>query len=37
VRWDGCDDAGRPVASGVYFYSLATPGVRESRKMILLR
>lgn len=37
VRWDGRDDGGRSVASGVYFYSLATPRVRESRKMILLR
>ena len=37
VRWDGCDDAGNSVASGVYFYSLATSGLQESRKMILLR
>ena len=37
VRWDGRDDAGRPVASGVYFCTLAAPGVDESRKMILLR
>ena len=37
VRWDGCDDSGKSVASGVYFYSLAAPGVKESRKMILLR
>ena len=37
IRWDGQDDAGRSVTSGVYFYSLVTPRVRESRKMILLR
>ncbi len=37
VRWDGRDDSGRSVASGVYFYSLVASGVRESRKMILLR
>jgi hypothetical protein len=36
VSWDGCDEAGRKVASGVYFYDLVTPGVRESRQMILL-
>ena len=37
VRWNGRDDSGRAVASGVYFYSLAASGVQESRKMILLR
>ena len=36
VRWDGLDDAGRKASSGVYFYSLAAPGVEESRRMILL-
>ncbi len=37
VHWDGRDDAGQPVASGVYFYTLGALGVDESRKMILLR
>jgi hypothetical protein len=37
VRWDGIDNSGRSVASGVYFYSLATSWIKESRKMILLR
>ncbi|MCK4413428.1 MAG: T9SS type A sorting domain-containing protein [Candidatus Eisenbacteria sp.] len=36
VRWDGRDDDGRKVASGVYFYNLTAPGVQESRQMILL-
>ncbi|MBD3336940.1 MAG: hypothetical protein GF355_15615 [Candidatus Eisenbacteria bacterium] len=36
VRWDGLDDAGRPVAGGVYFYTLNAPGIEESRQMILL-
>jgi len=35
--WDGLDDTGREVAAGVYFYKLAAPGVKESRRMILLR
>ncbi|MFQ5601049.1 MAG: FG-GAP-like repeat-containing protein, partial [Candidatus Krumholzibacteriia bacterium] len=35
--WYGLDDAGRPRASGVYFYRLETPQITESRKMILLR
>jgi len=37
VRWDGRDDSGQSVASGMYFYSLSTLQVNESRKMILLR
>jgi len=37
ILWDGRDDSDRAVASGVYFYSLSTPKVNESRKMILLR
>jgi hypothetical protein len=37
VFWDGCDDDGRRVAPGVYFYQLVAPGVDESRRMILLQ
>jgi len=37
VLWDGLDESGRAVSSGVYFYTLAAPGVEESRKMILVR
>ncbi|MBP6875734.1 MAG: SUMF1/EgtB/PvdO family nonheme iron enzyme [Candidatus Eisenbacteria bacterium] len=36
VTWDGCDAEGQKVASGVYFYKLAAPGIAESRRMILL-
>lgn len=35
--WDGLDESGRAVSSGVYFYALSAPGVEESRKMLLLR
>ena len=37
VYWDGRDDAGRPVASGVYVCRLASGSFRDARKMILLK
>jgi len=35
--WNGTDDAGRPVASGVYWCRLESGSFRMSRRMILLR
>jgi hypothetical protein len=38
VRWDGRDDHGRRLASGVYFYKLETPsGSTDSKKLIMLK
>ncbi|MDZ7261435.1 MAG: T9SS type A sorting domain-containing protein [candidate division KSB1 bacterium] len=37
VGWDGTDDRGNEVASGVYFYQLQTERFRATNKMILLR
>jgi len=37
VRWDGKDDRGTPVASGVYFYRLNVAGSAASGKLILLK
>lgn len=44
VQWNGNNDAGQPVASGVYFYRLSTSpsegglkGVSQTRKMMLIR
>jgi hypothetical protein len=37
ITWDGRDDTGLPVASGVYFYRLDVNGESVERKMILLR
>jgi len=37
VAWDGRDDRGHAVASGVYFYCLSAQGISQSKKMILLK
>ncbi len=37
VLWDGRDDRGREVASGVYLYRLAAENRTETRKMLLVR
>ena len=36
IKWDGKDDQGKNVSSGVYFYSLETGDFREVKKMVLL-
>jgi len=35
--WDGRDESGHSVSSGIYFYRFETPGYRESKKLLLLR
>ena len=37
LHWNGRDDAGHPVASGVYLYRLVTNEVVLTRKLLLLR
>jgi endonuclease I len=37
VTWDGRDDIGESVASGVYICELKAPGCVETRKMVLLK
>ena len=35
--WDGRNDFGEPVASGVYFYQLTTPSFQQTRRMLILK
>jgi hypothetical protein len=37
VEWNGKDDLGRSVSSGVYFYQLTSNGLVETRRMLLLK
>jgi C1A family cysteine protease len=37
VSWDGVDELGNAVASGVYFYRMRVGDYRETRRMVLLR
>ncbi|PKK82572.1 MAG: hypothetical protein CVT49_12870 [candidate division Zixibacteria bacterium HGW-Zixibacteria-1] len=37
VAWDGSDDAGRKMPSGVYFYRIQTERATAARKMLLLK
>jgi len=37
VRWDGSDESGNKVASGVYFYRLSGENFETTRKMLMLK
>jgi hypothetical protein len=37
AQWDGRDERGNPVGSGVYFYRMTAPGFSDVRKMVLLK
>jgi hypothetical protein len=37
VEWDGMNNTGNPMSSGIYFYRLQTEGFTGTRKMFMLR
>ena len=37
VPWNGKEDSGNPVPSGVYFYTISVDGYFETNKMILIK
>ncbi|MBP9038536.1 MAG: T9SS type A sorting domain-containing protein, partial [Candidatus Syntrophosphaera sp.] len=37
VVWNGTDNNGKPVTSGLYLYRLTTNGVTETKKMMLMK
>jgi len=37
VEWDGTDDSGREVSSGIYFYKLEAGDLTQTKKMVLIR
>jgi flagellar hook assembly protein FlgD len=36
-RWEGTDERGNRVSTGVYFYRLEMPGFADTKKMVLLK
>jgi hypothetical protein len=37
ARWNGFNNGGQPVASGVYFYKLVAKGFAQTKKMVILK
>ena len=37
IVWDACDDAGRKVSSGIYFYKMTTSGQSLTKKLTLMK
>jgi len=37
VSWDGRDEYGRPIPTGVYYYAIESSGFMDARKLVLLQ
>ena len=37
LAWDGKDESGRRVPSGVYFYQIEAPGLRQVKRIVITR
>ncbi|MFQ5649866.1 MAG: galactose oxidase-like domain-containing protein [bacterium] len=37
VNWNGRDNKGRAVSSGIYYYTIVTDGYKQTKKMLLLQ
>ncbi|MCK4427032.1 MAG: carboxypeptidase regulatory-like domain-containing protein [candidate division Zixibacteria bacterium] len=37
INWDGKNDSGKPVSSGLYFYKLEVDGFSQAKRMLLLK
>jgi flagellar hook assembly protein FlgD len=37
VDWNGMDNNGRNVASGIYFYQLEFKGFKDAKRMLLIK
>jgi len=37
VKWDGKNQLGQRVGSGIYFYQIRTASFRQSKKMVLIK
>jgi flagellar hook assembly protein FlgD len=37
LPWDGRNNAGADVASGIYFYKMETKGFSATKKMVILK
>jgi hypothetical protein len=37
ILWDGRDDRGREIVSGIYYYKLKTEGYKSRKKIVIIR